>query len=132
MHNLGKKLRPIILYIWEIKKRETSSLLPDIYVWFDKIKYPPSHTPFNCFFIQWMFLFLFNYFFVLFIKFLLFLFLIFLFIYLRIFFFLHVFNFHVFILLLHVHVYIFSTFLIYRAHSSPSVKTLENGLLNAS
>lgn len=46
--------------------------------------------------------------------------------------FLHVFNFHVFILLLHVHVYIFSTFLIYRAHSSPSVKTLENGLLNAS
>lgn len=44
--------------------------------------------------------------------------------------FLHVFNFHVFILLLHV--YIFSTFLIYRAHSSPSVKTLENGLLNAS
>lgn len=76
--------------------------------------------------------FLFNYFFVLFIKILLFLFFIFLFIYLRIFFFLHVFNFHVFILLLHVHVYIFSTFLIYRAHSSPSVKTLENGLLNAS
>lgn len=54
----------------------------------------------------------------------------FLFIYLRIYF--YFFNFHVFILLLHVHVYIFSTFLIYREHSSPSVKTLENGLLNAS